>query len=210
MAVLSDQIESATDKITDMEKLLDDKKEVLRKTEELLQVSDRSPSSGHKKPIKTWRSFLQREILTRSSLETQKLELMSQVTNLKLRQASVDQENVDLRKRLAKTLDLSSVATAALAAATSGQGGQQNGSQAKPLAAAGQGGGPPAGQRLVLQTSEAMLRKNLEYNQKAVASSNQIQGFGTLPKKKKSRERVLETHFDEPKVIAHSFKIVPP
>ena len=150
--------------------------------------------------------FLQREILTRSSLETQKLELMSQVTNLKLRQASVDQENVDLRKRLAKTLDLSSVATAALAAATSGQGGQQNGSQAKPLAAAGQGGGPPAGQRLVLQTSEAMLRKNLEYNQKAVASSNQIQGFGTLPKKKKSRERVLETHFDEPKVIAHSFK----
>ena len=131
---------------------------------------------------------------------------MSQVTNLKLRQASVDQENVDLRKRLAKTLDLSSVATAALAAATSGQGGQQNGGQAKPPVS--QGGGPPAGQRLVLQTSEAMLRKNLEYNQKAVASSNQIQGFGTLPKKKKSRERVLETHFDEPKVIAHAFKIV--
>ena len=47
--MLSDQIESATDKITDMEKLLDDKKEVLRKTEELLQVSMRSPSSGHKK-----------------------------------------------------------------------------------------------------------------------------------------------------------------
>ena len=47
--MLSDQIESATDKITDMEKLLDDKKEVLRKTEELLQVSIRSPSSGHKK-----------------------------------------------------------------------------------------------------------------------------------------------------------------
>ena len=77
MAVLSDQIESATDKINDMEKLLDDKKEVLRKTEELLQ----------------------REILTRSSLETQKLELMSTVTNLKLRQANVDQENIDLRKR---------------------------------------------------------------------------------------------------------------
>ena len=74
---MSDQIESATDKINDMEKLLDDKKEVLRKTEELLQ----------------------REILTRSSLETQKLELMSTVTNLKLRQANVDQENIDLRKR---------------------------------------------------------------------------------------------------------------
>ena len=77
VAVLSDQIDSATDKINDMEKLLDDKKEVLRKTEELLQ----------------------REILTRSSLETQKLELMSTVTNLKLRQANIDQENIDLRKR---------------------------------------------------------------------------------------------------------------
>ena len=77
---MSDQIESATDKINDMEKLLDDKKEVLRKTEELLQ----------------------REILTRSSLETQKLELMSTVTNLKLRQANIDQENIDLRKRYDK------------------------------------------------------------------------------------------------------------
>ena len=57
MAVLSDQIESATDKITDMEKLLDDKKEVLRKTEELLQVSIRSPSSSHKKPINMAFSF---------------------------------------------------------------------------------------------------------------------------------------------------------
>merc|ERR1719266_2463813 len=55
VAVLSDQIESATDKVGDMEKLLDDKKEVLRKTEDMLA----------------------RETITRSSLETQKLELMS-------------------------------------------------------------------------------------------------------------------------------------
>ena len=55
--MLSDQIESATDKITDMEKLLDDKKEVLRKTEELLQVSIRSPPSSHKKPALTWLSL---------------------------------------------------------------------------------------------------------------------------------------------------------
>ena len=34
---MSDQIESQTEKITDLERILDDKKEVLRKTEELLQ-----------------------------------------------------------------------------------------------------------------------------------------------------------------------------
>ena len=61
--------------------------------------------------------MLARETLTRSSLETQKLELMSEVANLKLRQTSLDRENMDLRKRLAKTLDLSTAATAALAAA---------------------------------------------------------------------------------------------
>ena len=87
VAVLSDQIDSATDKINDMEKLLDDKKEVLRKTEELLQ----------------------REILTRSSLETQKLELMSTVTNLKLRQANIDQENIDLRKRYESQIQMISL-----------------------------------------------------------------------------------------------------
>ena len=35
--MLSDQIESQTEKITDLERILDDKKEVLKKTEELLQ-----------------------------------------------------------------------------------------------------------------------------------------------------------------------------
>lgn len=61
--------------------------------------------------------MLARETITRSSLETQKLELMSEVANLKLKQASIDKENMDLRKKLAKTLDLSSAATQALAAA---------------------------------------------------------------------------------------------
>jgi hypothetical protein len=37
VAVLSDQIENQTEKITDLERILDDKKEVLKKTEELLQ-----------------------------------------------------------------------------------------------------------------------------------------------------------------------------
>ena len=101
--------------------------------------------------------------------------------------------------RLAKTLDLSSVATAALAAATNGNH---------------QPGAPEAGssqQRRVLQTSEAMLKKNLEYNSRTINCSDKqqmtsIQGFGTLPRKKKSREKVLETHFDDPKVrLTHMY-----
>ena len=78
VALLSDQIEAQTDKISDLEKILDDKKDVLRKTEDVLQ----------------------REMITRSSLETKKLELMSEISGLKLRQAAVERENVDLRKRL--------------------------------------------------------------------------------------------------------------
>ena len=69
------------------------------------------------KVLRKTEDMLARETLTRSSLETQKLELMSEVANLKLRQAAIDRENMDLRKRLAKTLDLSTAATAALAAA---------------------------------------------------------------------------------------------
>ena len=50
-----------------------------------------------------------------------------------------------------------------------------------------------------------MLKKNLEYNSRTINCSDKqqmasIQGFGTLPRKKKSREKVLETHFDDPKV----------
>ena len=78
VALLSDQIESQTDKIGDLEKILDDKKDVLRKTEDVLQ----------------------REMISRSSLETKKLELMSEISGLKLRQVAVERENVDLRKRL--------------------------------------------------------------------------------------------------------------
>jgi len=37
VAMLSDQIDSQSDKILDLEKILDDKKDVLRKTEDILQ-----------------------------------------------------------------------------------------------------------------------------------------------------------------------------
>ena len=82
---MSDQIENQTEKIGDLEKILDDKKEVLKKTEELLQ----------------------QEMLNRSSLETTKLELMSEIPGLKLKQATTEKENVELRKRVQMSLHLS-------------------------------------------------------------------------------------------------------
>lgn len=84
VALLSDQLESQTDKISDLEKNLDDKKDVLRKTEDVLQ----------------------REMLTRSSLETKKLELMSEISSLKLKQAAVERENSELKKKLTKVMQL--------------------------------------------------------------------------------------------------------
>ena len=62
--MLSDQIHNQTDKILDLERTLDSKKEALKRTEDLLQI----------------------EMINRSSLETTKLELLSEVSGLKLRQ----------------------------------------------------------------------------------------------------------------------------
>lgn len=41
--------------------------------------------------------LLLQEMLTRSSLETQKLELMSAMSELKLHQAALERENIELR-----------------------------------------------------------------------------------------------------------------
>ena len=88
--MLSDQVDSQCEKIGDLEKLLDDKKEVLKRTEDILQ----------------------REMINRSALETKKLELMSDLAGLKLRQAAIEKENMELRKKLSKTMQLeASVAT---------------------------------------------------------------------------------------------------
>ncbi|XP_017769627.1 PREDICTED: liprin-beta-2-like isoform X2 [Nicrophorus vespilloides] len=73
--VLSEQIEAQGDKITDLEKCLAEKKQQLINSEDLLQ----------------------REMLSRSSLETQKLELLSTVSELKLQQATLERENMELR-----------------------------------------------------------------------------------------------------------------
>ena len=88
VAVLSDQIDSQTEKICDLERTLDDKKEDLKKTEDLLQV----------------------EMMNRSTLETTKLELMSEISSLKLKQTATEKENLELRRRLHKTLHLSDTA----------------------------------------------------------------------------------------------------
>ncbi|PSN55690.1 hypothetical protein C0J52_03196 [Blattella germanica] len=78
VAVLTEQIEVQTDKILDLEKLLDEKKRQLANAEDELQ----------------------REMLSRSSLETQKLELLSAMSEMKLQQAALERDNLELRDRL--------------------------------------------------------------------------------------------------------------
>eukprot|EP00091_Calanus_sinicus_P003116 TRINITY_DN13273_c0_g1_i1.p1 TRINITY_DN13273_c0_g1~~TRINITY_DN13273_c0_g1_i1.p1 ORF type:complete len:123 (+),score=13.56 TRINITY_DN13273_c0_g1_i1:107-475(+) len=85
VAVCLIKLKIRTDKITDLEKDLECKKKVARKTEDVLQ----------------------REILNKSSLETQKLELLSEITDIKIKQSATDRENVELRRRLQRTLHLS-------------------------------------------------------------------------------------------------------
>ena len=79
---MADQVDNQIEKIGDLEKLLDDKKEVLKRTEDILQ----------------------REMINRSALETKKLELLTDLSTLKLRQAAIEKENMELRKKLAKTM----------------------------------------------------------------------------------------------------------
>uniref|UniRef100_A0A1Y1LCY6 SAM domain-containing protein n=1 Tax=Photinus pyralis TaxID=7054 RepID=A0A1Y1LCY6_PHOPY len=73
--VLTEQIEAQGDKITDLEKVLIERKQQLTNSEDMLQ----------------------REMLSRSSLETQKLELMSAISEMKLHQAALERENLELR-----------------------------------------------------------------------------------------------------------------
>lgn len=49
---------------------------------------------------------LQREVLSRSSLETQKLELMSIMSELKLQQAALERENLELRSQFNNNGDI--------------------------------------------------------------------------------------------------------
>ena len=101
VSMLSDQIHNQTDKILDLERTLDSKKEALKKTEDLLQIEminrwrrntctnrmvDRFSTSLAFGDLKSkWVGTLTSRN-PRSSLETTKLELLSEVSGLKLRQ----------------------------------------------------------------------------------------------------------------------------
>ncbi|XP_035791923.1 liprin-beta-1-like isoform X7 [Anopheles albimanus] len=72
---LTEQVQTLTSKISDLERTVKEKNQLLANAEDLLQ----------------------REMLSRSSLETQKLELMSAMSELKLQQAALERENLELR-----------------------------------------------------------------------------------------------------------------
>uniref|UniRef100_A0A0P4W965 SAM domain-containing protein n=2 Tax=Scylla olivacea TaxID=85551 RepID=A0A0P4W965_SCYOL len=95
VTVLTEQVEAQAEKITDLENLLDDKKEQLQKTEEQLQ----------------------KEIIIRTSLETQRLELVSEISNMKLHQAAYERENLELRDKIRHSDHQSDNAKMQLAAA---------------------------------------------------------------------------------------------
>lgn len=75
VSVLSEQVDAQSNKIQELENMVREKKDTLRRMEEALQ----------------------KEVLSRSALETQKLELLSSLSEMKLKQASLEHENLALR-----------------------------------------------------------------------------------------------------------------
>ncbi|XP_022252699.1 liprin-beta-1-like isoform X3 [Limulus polyphemus] len=73
VSVLTDQVEAQTDKLRELEADIEEKKEQIDNTEEMLQ----------------------QELLTRSSLESSKFDLITEVSNLRLRLSTVEQEKQD-------------------------------------------------------------------------------------------------------------------
>ncbi|XP_036963632.1 liprin-beta-1b isoform X3 [Acanthopagrus latus] len=73
VSVLTDQVEAQGEKIRDLDLCLDEHRDKLNATEEMLQ----------------------QELLCRTALETQKLELMSEVSNLKLKLNTMDKDGLD-------------------------------------------------------------------------------------------------------------------
>uniref|UniRef100_A0A667YVN2 PPFIA binding protein 1b n=1 Tax=Myripristis murdjan TaxID=586833 RepID=A0A667YVN2_9TELE len=78
VSVLTDQVEAQGEKIRDLDMCLDEHREKLNATEEMLQ----------------------QELLCRTALETQKLELMSEVSNLKLKLNAMEKDRLDFDDRL--------------------------------------------------------------------------------------------------------------
>ncbi|XP_068512446.1 liprin-beta-1 isoform X13 [Anas acuta] len=84
VSVLTDQVEAQGEKIRDLEFCLEEHREKLNATEEMLQ----------------------QELLSRTSLETQKLDLMAEISNLKLKLTSVEKDRLDYEDRYRDTEDL--------------------------------------------------------------------------------------------------------
>ncbi|XP_044279071.1 liprin-beta-1 isoform X2 [Varanus komodoensis] len=81
VSVLTDQVDAQGEKIRDLENCLEEHREKLNATEEMLQ----------------------QELLSRTSLETQKLDLMTEVSNLKLKLTAVEKDRLDYEDRFRDT-----------------------------------------------------------------------------------------------------------
>ncbi|XP_040291892.1 liprin-beta-1 isoform X15 [Bufo bufo] len=77
VSVLTDQVEAQGEKIRDLEFCLEEHREKLNSTEEMLQ----------------------QELLSRTSLETQKLDLMAEISTLKLKLTAVEKDRSDYEER---------------------------------------------------------------------------------------------------------------
>uniref|UniRef100_A0A3B4BHJ9 Liprin-beta-1/2 coiled-coil domain-containing protein n=1 Tax=Periophthalmus magnuspinnatus TaxID=409849 RepID=A0A3B4BHJ9_9GOBI len=84
VSVLTDQVEVQGEKIRDLDSCLEQHREKLNATEELLQ----------------------QELLNRSALETQKLELMTEVSSLKLKLSAVERDHRDSEGLYQEVTDL--------------------------------------------------------------------------------------------------------
>ncbi|KAM4747041.1 liprin-beta-1 isoform 2-T2 [Rhinophrynus dorsalis] len=81
VSVLTDQVEAQGEKIRDLDFCLEEHREKLNATEEMLQ----------------------QELLSRTSLETQKLDLMAEISNLKLKLAAVEKDRNECEDRYRDT-----------------------------------------------------------------------------------------------------------
>uniref|UniRef100_A0A8C3FXP4 PPFIA binding protein 1b n=1 Tax=Cyclopterus lumpus TaxID=8103 RepID=A0A8C3FXP4_CYCLU len=84
VSVLTDQVEAQGEKIRDLDFCLDEHRDKLNATEEMLQ----------------------QELMCRNALETQKLELISEVSNLKLKLNTIEKDRLDFDDRFRDSEDL--------------------------------------------------------------------------------------------------------
>ncbi|XP_078075707.1 liprin-beta-1b isoform X8 [Mustelus asterias] len=89
VSVLTDQVEAQGEKIRDLECCLDEHREKLNGTEEMLQ----------------------QELLSRTSLETQKLDLMAEVSNLKIKLGAMEKDRLEYEERYKDTESLFNLVT---------------------------------------------------------------------------------------------------